>query len=134
MQPVDTVQDQESVASVIVRLYQALGDRPAFDRHLHDEITIWESDAEEMLQGTAQLDDLRDRRAATVAPSKAPASVAPGPIRVDVWGDTAVARYLLTAVYDDVVTDDDRFRVTDVLRRTGGRWLIVHHHSESLTV
>ena len=131
MQPVDTVQDQEAVASVIVQLYRALGDRPAFDRHLHEAITIWESDAEGMLEGTAELDHLRDRRAAAAVGGPAPVSVAPESIRVDVWGDTAVARYLLKAVYDDVA--DDCFRVTDVLRRDDGRWLIVHHHSESHT-
>jgi ketosteroid isomerase-like protein len=132
MSSVDTAQDEDAVASVILRLYRALGDRPAFDDHLHEDITIWESDADDMLHGTAQLDDLRDRRAAIAADSAAPVSVAPESITIDVWGDSAVARYVLKAVYD-AGTEDECFRVTDVLRRIDGRWLIVHHHSESLT-
>jgi hypothetical protein len=122
---------QEAVASVIVQLYRALGDRPAFDRHLHEAITIWESDADAMLHGTAELDDLRDQRAAG-ADADAPVVVAPESLKIDVWGDTAVARYVLTAVYDDDAAQDKSFRVTDVLRRTDERWLIVHHHSEAL--
>lgn len=133
MNSVDTVQDEDAVTSVIVQLYRALGDRPAFDRHLHEAITIWESDADEMLHGTAQLDDLRDRRAAVAADSPTPVSVAAESIKVDVWGDSAVARYLLRAVHDGAGTEDECFRVTDVLRRIDGRWLIMHHHSESLT-
>jgi len=133
MNHVETVQGEDAVAAVIEQLYRALGDRPAFDDHLHEDITVWESDADHMLHGTAQLDDLRDRRAAAAADSPAPVSVAPESIEVDVWGDTAVARYVLRAVYEDSVTQDQSFRVTDVLRRIGDRWVIAHHHSESLT-
>jgi ketosteroid isomerase-like protein len=118
----------EGVAAVIVQLYKALGDRPAFDRHLHEAITIWESDADDLLHGTAELDALRDRRATTAAP----AAVAPESLKIDTWGDTAVARYVLRAVYDDHYAQDECFRVTDVLRRVDERWLIVHHHSEAL--
>jgi hypothetical protein len=133
MSSVDTAQDEAAVASVIKRLYRSLGDRPAFDGHLHPEITIWESDADDMLYGTAQLDDLRDRRAAAAADSPVPTSVAPETMRIDVWGDTAVARYVLRAIYGDYVGEERAFRVTDVLRRIDMEWLIMHHHSESLT-
>lgn len=133
MESVDAVRDHDAVVSVIVQMYQALGDRPEFDRHLHQAITIWESDAHEMLQGTAQLDALRDRRAAVAGHPHQPAAVvAPESIRVDVWGDTAVARYNLKASYEAVARRDESFRVTDVLRRSGERWLIVHHHSEAM--
>jgi hypothetical protein len=133
MNSVDTAHDERAVASVIKQLYGSLGDRPAFDGHLHPEITIWESDADDMLYGTAQLDDLRDRRAAAAADSPVPRSVAPEAIRIDVWGDTAVARYVLKALYGDDVGKERAFRVTDVLRRVDMDWLIMHHHSESLT-
>lgn len=133
MNHVETVQGEDAVVAVIEQLYEALGDRPAFDDHLHEDITIWESDADHMLHGTAQLDHLRDRRAAAAAGSAPSVSVAPHSLEVDVWGDTAVARYVLKAVYQDGAVQDKSFRVTDVLRRDGDRWLIMHHHSESLT-
>ncbi|GAA3409407.1 hypothetical protein GCM10018952_10000 [Streptosporangium vulgare] len=46
------------------------------------------------------------------------------------WDDTGVARYVLVA--EPPGGPAQRSRVTDVLRRVGGDWLIVHHHSELL--
>jgi uncharacterized repeat protein (TIGR04076 family) len=51
-------------------------------------------------------------------------------MRVEVWGDTAVARYVLVA--EPPSGEPEQSRVTDVLRRTDGGWVIVHHHAELL--
>lgn len=126
----DQGQDSE-VAAVIEQLYGALGDRPAFDRHLHPDITIWESDAEEMLRGTAELDRLRDTRADAEGAER-PVRVAAESLLTDIWGETAVARYMLRVAHAAPARPDTCFRVTDVLRRTDRRWLIVHHHSEAI--
>lgn len=128
-----TVADPEIVA-VIDDLYKALGDRPAFDRHLDPGISIWESDADGLLTGRDQLDRLRDERAARGDDGPAPASVTAEELRTDVWADTAVAKYLLRVRYADTVVADRCFRVTDVLRRGDGGWRIVHHHAEALSL
>lgn len=119
--------EPEEVAETIRSLYRALGDRPAFDAHLHSDITIWESDAPELF-ALAGLDALRDQRAAGGASGPAPAWVRPEQIRVDSWERTAVARFILRVHHEGGT--DETYRVTDVLRRTEQRWLIVHHHAE----
>ncbi len=121
------------IAAVVEGLYRALGDRAAFDAYLDPRITIWESDADRLLDGLPSLDELRDRRAAR-ASGPSPVSVAPEDIRADVWGDTAVARYLLRARFP-APSADRCFRVTDVLRRDDEHgWRIVHHHAEALSL
>jgi hypothetical protein len=120
------------VVALIEDLYAALGDRPRFDRHLDPRITIWESDADRMLTGLAELDRLRDERAVRAADAEPPASVAPEDVRTDVWGDAAVVRYVLRASYPDGAAADSCFRVTDVLRRDESGWRIVHHHAEAI--
>ena len=47
---------------------------------------------------------------------------------VDVFGDAAVARYLLEFEYQPPRALMGTVRITDVLRRIDGRWVIVHHH------
>jgi len=47
---------------------------------------------------------------------------------VDVWGDVAIARYVLDFEYGPPRAVAGSVRITDVLRRLDGRWLIVHHH------
>ncbi|ACQ78420.1 hypothetical protein Bcav_0155 [Beutenbergia cavernae DSM 12333] len=121
---------EAEVTAVVVAMYRALGDRAAFDAHLHPEITIWESDADALLHGLTALDELRDVRRERGADGPAPTSVGPEEIRADVWGDVAVVRYLLRATFP-APTADERFRVTDVLRREQ-TWRIVHHHAEKL--
>lgn len=119
------------IAAVVTDLYAAYGDRARFDAHLHPELTIWESDAPTMLRGLAELDALRDSRAPAVEAAP-PTSLGPEELLVGVWGDTGLARYLLRATFADPDRADQLFRVTDVLRRDGGRWRIVHHHAEAV--
>jgi len=122
----------EDLTATITAMYHALGDRPAFDAHLHPDLTIWETDAPDLLHGLAALDALRDRRAAAAAASAAPpTSVAPEQLLAEVWGDTGLVRYVLRATYAGE-QPDECFRVTDVLRRDGSGWRIVHHHAEAL--
>ncbi|MEU6019939.1 nuclear transport factor 2 family protein [Micromonospora sp. NPDC047134] len=120
----------DELTSTISDMYRSLGDRPAFDAHLHPELTIWESDAEDLLTGLAALDDLRDSRAAA-AIGPAPTSVAPEQMQAESWGDTGLVRYLLRARFGEG-RPDTCFRVTDVLRRDDTGWRIVHHHAEAI--
>lgn len=125
------VLERAAVAQHIKRLYAALGDRERFDSHLDPQITIWESDADRMLIGLDELDRLRDERASRSIEDVQSLSVTPEKLHVEVWDDTSMARYLLIARRPGSSTTDQRFRVTDVLRRRDGRWRIVHHHAES---
>lgn len=132
--------DQNEVAETIRSLYRSLGNRAAFDAHLDPAITIWESDAPSLIEGLPGLDALRDERAARVRAGgaessgggaeqdSAPSSVAPEDIRVDSWGEVAVARFVLRARHPSA--EDEVFRVTDVLTCADGRWRIMHHHAE----
>lgn len=124
--------ERAAVAQHIERLYAALGDRERFDSHLDPQITIWESDADGMLIGLDELDRLRDERASRSAEDVQPRSVMPEELHVEVWDDTAMARYVLRATYADDRVATSEFRVTDVLRRGSDGWRIVHHHSEAV--
>ncbi|MEV6693606.1 nuclear transport factor 2 family protein [Micromonospora sp. NPDC051196] len=120
----------DELSTTISDMYRSLGDRPAFDAHLHPDLTIWESDADDLLTGLAALDDLRDSRAAA-ATGPAPVSVAPEQLGAESWGDTGLVRYVLRARFGDD-RPDVCFRVTDVLRRDDTGWRIVHHHAEAM--
>ena len=48
---------------------------------------------------------------------------------IDVWGDVALVRHLLTVVQDGKTT---RIRNTSVWRRRGDAWLVVHNHEDVL--
>ncbi|MDG4766701.1 nuclear transport factor 2 family protein [Solwaraspora sp. WMMD406] len=122
--------DSAEIAAGIGDMYAAFlaGDRSGFDRHLHPEVTTWETHLPGPLRTRAELDAYRARRDATGARPVLD-RLAPQELRVDVWGDTALARYVLVAVPAGGGAAQHS-RVTDVLRRTDDGWRIVHHHSE----
>lgn len=116
------------VADSVTAMYAAYGDPVRFDRHLHPEITIWESDQPGPRLGLAELDALRGRR--TPAQGVPQVHLVVDDLLVDRWGQVAaVARYVLWARMAD---GDSSFRVTDVWDRVDAGWRIVHHHAEEV--
>ncbi|MFI1194980.1 nuclear transport factor 2 family protein [Micromonospora sp. NPDC020750] len=121
-----------AIAAGIDDMYEAFlaGDRPRFDGHLHPEVTTWETHLPGPLRTRSQLDSYRDQRDATGQRPRL-AVLAARDKHIDVWGEFGVARYVLVA-QAHAQGSSELTRVTDVLRRVGDRWLIVHHHAELL--
>ena len=118
------------VEAAVRQMYAGLGDPARFDRFLHDDITIWESDQPGARIDLAELQSLRQRRRDAADPSGPRPEVAVEDLLVDRWGDVAaVARYVLSARVDDEV---EEFRVTDVWHHDHEGWRIVHHHAEAV--
>jgi ketosteroid isomerase-like protein len=119
------------VVDGLLDMYDAFmaGARQRFDRHLADDVTTWESGLPGLLD-RAQLDAHRDRPDRCTGGR--PRSLRVEPVRVDVWGDVAAARYELVVLPPDPDGAEETTRVTDVLRRADDGWRIVHHHAEVL--
>lgn len=102
-------------------------DRQRFDSHLAPDVTTWETPLPRLISRD-ELDAYRDERPPSVVAQVQSLRVEAE--RVDVWGDHAVARYLLIA--SKAGADGEEIsRVTDVLLRDPqSGWRIVHHHSE----
>jgi hypothetical protein len=114
------------IHEALEQMYAALGDRPAFNRHLHPSLTLWEDDAPGPLMDRDGLDRLRDSRGQRRDPD-ADLSVHPEDVLVDRWpGVAAVARYVLVARSG---ATEGRYRCTDVFTWDEGQWRIVHRQS-----
>ncbi|MEV7009475.1 DUF4440 domain-containing protein [Streptosporangium sp. NPDC051022] len=124
------VADVEAISAGIDDMYDAFlaVDQERFDSHLHAEVTTWETHLPGPLRTRAELDAYREKRDRSGRPALDGLSARDK--RIDVWGDTGVARYVLVA--EPPGGPAEHSRVTDVLRRTDGAWRIVHHHSELL--
>lgn len=121
-------QDQhEQIEAHVRALYVAFldQDRARFDARLDPEVTVWESHFSHLFT-KAELDKFRDDRG--VVDTSQYDSLDVEMQQIDVMGDISVARYLMKIVVDSIPVEV--FRVTDVLRRVDGNWLIIHHHSE----
>jgi len=127
-------QGDEAAAQIIADLddmYAAFmtADWDRFNVHVDPTVTAWETHLPDMILSQAGLDEYRASRP---APQKL-ASFGAHDHRIDTWGDTSVARYLLSGLSDTVPAVARQSRVTEVFRWDGSRWRIVHRHSERLS-
>ncbi|MEU5641270.1 DUF4440 domain-containing protein [Streptomyces milbemycinicus] len=85
-----------AVWAVVTGMYEAYaaGDREAIDARLDPGATVWDSAAEPLLLGKADLDRLRDERPAAGDGPEETGLDAYDPV-IDVFGDLALVRYWL---------------------------------------
>lgn len=119
--------DQEAIWAALNEIYAGFlaGDPARTDRNIDPAATIWDSAEPDLIRGKDELDALRGRR----PPSTPPDELAATDPVIDVWGDVALVRHLLTVVEDGKTT---RIRNTSVWRRRGDTWLVVHNHEDVL--
>jgi ketosteroid isomerase-like protein len=118
------VSDRDDVWAAVTGVYEAFlaGDGAAIDAALAPDATLWDAFHEPLLRGKAE----RDARPAQDGPP--PSDLRAHDELIDVWGDTALVRHLLTVVYPD--GSEQRVRNTAVWRRGDERWLCVHNHED----
>jgi ketosteroid isomerase-like protein len=118
------VSDRDDVWAAVSAMYDAflLGDRATIDNSLAPDATLWDAFHEPLLRGKAE----RDARPPSDRPE--PSALRAHDEVIDVWGEVALVRHLLTVVYPD--RSEERVRNTGVWRRADGRWLCVHNHED----
>lgn len=119
--------DQQAIWAAVNEIYAGFlaGDRARTDRQIDPAATIWDSAEPDLIRGKDELDALRRRRPPSTPPDELAAS---DPV-IDVWGDVALVRHLLTVVEGEQTT---QIRNTSVWRRREGSWLVVHNHEDVL--
>jgi ketosteroid isomerase-like protein len=94
---------------------------------LHPDTTVWDYRTPGMVRGHDHHRQVLNAGQANMTDRGPPTFTVEDPI-IDVWGDTAVARFYLSYEYKPPNPVSGRVRITDVFRRSGGRWLRMHHH------
>jgi len=114
-------------------LYQGFltGDRARVDRHISADGTMWDSAHEPLIHGLTGLNEVRAARPTGADAPQVDDLDATEPV-IDIWGDTALTRHLLTVTFSDASLPAERVRVTGVWRRVDGEWLNVHNHEDVL--
>jgi hypothetical protein len=125
----DSTTSRALIEAALDDMYAAWMDRDwdRFDTHLDRDVTAWESHLPEMIRGVEELGRYRAARGEPTRMHSLTADVSD----VDVWGETAVVRYLLTGEPVDATAPRRLARVTEVLRWNGSAWVIVARHAEA---
>ena len=98
----------------------------------HPDGTIWDMFEPELFIGTAGRARFRKN---DVGQSKKRGKLVinvEDPVLVDIWDNTALARYYLNFTYEPPNAMANRIRITDVFQRIDGRWMRRHHHEGTI--
>lgn len=123
------VEDVAAIAGAIRTMYAAFArhDPAAIEDVLHPDCTVWDVFTPQLIRGREQREAFHAADQAQMR-ARGELSFSLTEPLVDVWDDTAVARYTLTFSYAPPNATAGVVRISDVLRRQAGRWRIVHHH------
>jgi ketosteroid isomerase-like protein len=119
----------DEIRRLIASIYTAFagGDVSGIESCLDDSVTIWDVFTPDLIVGKASRDEFHARDRAQMR-ARGPLHLEVGPSTVDVRGDVAWARYLVTFRYEPPGETSGTVRVTDVLVRRADGWRVVHHH------
>jgi ketosteroid isomerase-like protein len=125
--------DSQAIAELIRGIYDAFADGnvDAIEDALADDCTVWDVFTPNLIRGR----DERERFHAADQRQKSSRGALTWRLDtplVDVWGETALARYVLEFAYAPPRAVGGTIRITDVLRKRNGRWRIVHHHEGAM--
>ena len=125
--------ERDAIWAAVTAIYDGYlaGDRAAVDARIAPDATLWDAFHAPLVRGRDELEALRDARPADAPkPSEIDAHA---PV-IDVFGDVAVVRHVLTVRYPPGAgLEEQRIRNTGIWRRqTDGRWLCVHNHEDLL--
>ena len=126
-------QDNEALKRELAGIIKGIFD--AFERHdtghtetvMTEETTIWDVFQPQLIKGPTERNRFREVDQAQMQARGKLTLTIDEPV-VDVWSDAAIARYYLTYEYQPPNAIKGHVRITDVFRKTDGKWKIVHHH------
>ncbi len=121
---------QREISGVIKGIFDAFEnhDPGAIERSMHPEATVWDVFVPRLFRGAAERMEFHEADQKQMQ-SRGPLTLEISDPIVDAWGgDTAIAKYTLTFTYEPPNATAGTVRITDVLRKIDGRWLVVHHH------
>ncbi len=103
------------------------GDVHGLESVLADDCTVWDVFTPEFIVGKEARREFHEKDRAQ-SKARGPLTWDSRFVRVDGWGDLALACYYLDFEYQEPGAMTGSVRITDVLRREEGKWTVIHHH------
>ncbi|MCH8110444.1 MAG: DUF4440 domain-containing protein [Proteobacteria bacterium] len=121
---------QQEIEAVIHGIFDAFQnhDPAGIEAGMHPAATVWDVFVPRLFRGAAERAEFHAADQKQMQ-SRGPLTLTIDPPIVDGWGeDMAIAKYTVSFAYEPPNATNGIVRITDVLRKIDGRWLVVHHH------
>jgi len=123
----------EDVVTEVTEIIQGMFDAFAnhtpggIEDHMDPDATVWDVFTPHLIRGTAERNKFHSDDQEQMQQRGELTFNIDDPV-VDVWGNTALARYYLTFKYEPPNATEGRVRISNVFIKKDGHWKIVHHH------
>lgn len=123
------MQAEDEIWATVRSIFESFAARSeaGIESRLADDCTVWDVFEPELIRGRAERDAFHARDRAQ-SEARGPFSWQLVPLQASVYGEIAIASYYLDFEYQPPGAARGRVRITDVLRRHGSGWQIIHHH------
>ena len=123
------MQLEDEVWATVRSIFQSFAARSesGIENSLAENCTVWDVFEPEFISGRAERDEFH-RRDRAQSEARGALSWNLVPVKATLLGDVAIAAYYLDFEYQPPGAAEGRVRITDVLKRTGDGWQIIHHH------
>lgn len=121
---------RDEIEGVIRGIFDAFEnhDPAGIEAGMHADATVWDVFVPRLFRGTVERAEFHTADQEQMQ-ARGPLSLTMDTPIVDAWGeDTVIAKYTLSFTYQPPNAIGGTVRITDVLRKIDGKWLIVHHH------
>lgn len=120
---------KRQVAQIIKDIFDAFQnhDPEGTEHHFHPDSTVWDVFVPQLFRGREERARFHDADQAQMQ-ARGTLTLTIDEPDVDVWGDAAIAKYYLSFDYQPPNATSGKVRITDVLHKMDGRWLVVPHH------
>lgn len=117
------------ITAIIKGIFSAFEkhDPDGIENHMDPEATVWDVFTPQLIRGTEERKKFHDEDQQQMQ-ARGPLTLTVGDPVVTSWDDTALAMYYLTYKYEPPNPAEGQVRITDVFRKSGDKWIIVHHH------
>ncbi|MEE2704969.1 MAG: nuclear transport factor 2 family protein [Pseudomonadota bacterium] len=121
--------EEKKIKEIIYGIFESFEnhDPDGIENHMHPDSTVWDVFTPQLIQGAEEREKFHTDDQ-TQMQSRGKLSMTIKEPVINVWSDTAIARYYLTYSYEPPNPASGNVRITDVFRKIKNKWLIVHHH------
>ena len=121
--------DEESAFLVIKNVYESYKnfDPKSIETVQLPEYSVWDGTLPQLFKSKAEVKEFHKKDQLNTK-ARGEFSFDIKPLKIDILGDIAIVLSSMNAEWKEPHSWKARMRITDIMKKVNGKWLMLHHH------